>query len=169
MDRSAPPFRRAPRVQDPDAVRPEPRHLRDVRVPVYDRVTPGEPCRKPRLSSRRRTGDVDDADPRPFDLHDPLLRQRLAQRGLVHVPVHGVDRRKRAQLLEHREHHEVAGVHDQVGDGQLCRARVRKPPRAARQVCVGDDRDAGRQPTRNGDPTKSAVRDRFIEAANRTA
>src|SRR5205085_5463822 len=48
-------------------------------------------------------------------------------------------------------------------------ARVRQPPPAARQVCVGDDGDASRQPTWNGVPTRSAVRDGFIEAASRTA
>lgn len=58
---------------------------------------------------------------------------------------------------------------DQVGAAQLRKTSLRQPPPAARQVRVGDDGDAGRQPTRNGEPTKSAVRDGFIEAASRTA
>jgi hypothetical protein len=51
-------------------------------------------------------------------------------------------RAERLQLVEDLERGEVAAVDDQVGRGQLLPAAVRYAPLPARQVRVGDDRDA---------------------------
>src|SRR5438105_12387279 len=76
MDRCAPPLGRAAGIQDPDLA--EALDLRYVRVAVDDCVTAGEPSGEPRFPPRRRARHVDDPDPYALDLHDQLLRERLA-------------------------------------------------------------------------------------------
>ena len=62
--------------------------------------------------------------------------------GAVHIPVHAHHRRPdRLELAEHLERREVAGVQEQVGARDPLDARIRKPPRAPRQVRVGYDGD----------------------------
>jgi hypothetical protein len=66
-------------------------------------------------------------------------------------------------------------VDDQVGALELGDARLRQTSAPARQVRVGDDRDAGQragaspQPTLKGVPTRTLTREGFIAAARRTA
>ena len=71
----------------------EPLDLRDVRVAVDDRAAVLEPGRKPCLSPLARARVVNHPDPHGVDLDDPLLRQRLLQRLLVHVSGDGDDGR----------------------------------------------------------------------------
>ena len=61
--------------------------------------------------------------------------------GIVLVAVHRLDRRQRAQLVEHARGREVARVEDQPGAAEQREALVRQPARAARHVRVGEQRD----------------------------
>src|SRR4051812_49354723 len=98
--RSAP-LRRRAGIEDPHAV--VPRHLRQVRMAVDDRVA----ARKPRPQTRRATGgrpgDVHHPDPRAPHVDDALEREGLLERRLVLVPIHGFyGRPPRSKLLEER-------------------------------------------------------------------
>jgi len=137
-------------------------------VPVDDGVTTGKASREPLLPTRARPGDVHHPDPRAPGLDDEIARERLTQRGLVHVPEHRVYWPQRAQLVQHRLRDEVARVEDQVGPLEAPDALVRDSPRPARQVCVRDDGYAG-QRTTNGSPITVVDRSGFIDAANRIA
>jgi hypothetical protein len=91
---------------------------------------------------------VQQRDPRALDLDDVLPGQRVAHGRLVHVPVHALERRpERAQLLEERRRDEVPGVQDQIRGPQALDASLGEAARAARDVRVGDDGDAARQPS----------------------
>jgi hypothetical protein len=106
---------------------------------------------------------------RALHLDDPLDRKERLQRRLVRIAGDGLHRRpQRAKLLEERDGGEVAGVQDQVGGPQSLDARIRQPPRAPREVRVGDDRDE-RYRSVYGAPTRTVVRARFVAAATRTA
>ena len=64
------------------------------------------------------------------------------QRRLVDVAVDGRDGRpERLELVQHGDGGDVARVQDQVGGAQSGDAGVREPPRPARQMGVGDDRE----------------------------
>jgi hypothetical protein len=72
---------------------------------------------------------VDHRDPRLFDLDDALLRQQLAQSGLVGVAPDRLDRRaERLQLLEDCDRRDVAGVQDQIGGPKKLEALVGQSP-----------------------------------------
>ena len=117
--------------------------LRDVRMAVDDGLAVLEPRREPRLASHARSGVVDQADPEAADLDDVLSWQHGLQSRLVHVPAHALHRwPEGAELVEERRRDEVAGVQDEICAAQQLQARVRERPRAARQMCVGDDGDA---------------------------
>jgi hypothetical protein len=89
--------------------------LRHVRMPVDDRVAVLEPRGKPSLPPGPRPRVVDHPDPDALHLHDPLLRQQLLERRLVHVPADTFDRRPDAtQFLENLRRDEVASVQQQV-------------------------------------------------------
>jgi hypothetical protein len=92
---------------------------------------------------------VDHPDPNPADLDHAPLRERLAERGLVHVPVHRLNRAELAQLVEYGDRDDVAEVEDQIGLPAAAQTRIGEPPRAARQVRVRDDRDPGQLSSRN--------------------
>jgi hypothetical protein len=84
-----------------------------------------------------------------------------AQRGPEH-PKH----------VEERNRDEVAGVEDQVGVKQPLDACRRQPPRAARQVGIGDDGDerpGSIQPAWNGSLMKTLVRAAFVAAVSLSA
>jgi hypothetical protein len=106
---------------------------------VASRETRDEPFLPPGL----RAGDVHHPDQGAVDLDDPLLRQRRSQRGLVHVPVHALDRGERCQLLEHARGHEIAAVQNQLGPLELAQAFVGQPASPAREMSVRDDGDRG--------------------------
>ena len=116
--------------------------LRDVRVPVHDRVAVRKPRREPPLPAGVRPRNVRHADPHPLDLDDPLARQCLLEGGLVHVPVHALDGRPVApQILEGGHRDEVAAVQHEVCGAEQPDAFVGKRTLATRQVRVRDDRD----------------------------
>jgi hypothetical protein len=120
--------------------------LRNVRVAVDDGVAVlearGEAC----LPPEARPGVVDHPDADVFDLDDSLLWQRLFQRRLVHVSGDGFERRPDcAQLIEDARRDEVAAVQQELCPRDEPYALVRQRPRAARQMCVGDDGDAGQE------------------------
>ena len=68
-------------------------NLRDVRVPVDDRVAVLEARRQARLAPQPGPGIVNHPDPHAAHLDDVLLRKPLFQCRLVHVPVHALERR----------------------------------------------------------------------------
>jgi hypothetical protein len=86
---------------------------------------------------------VHHADFLPGDLDDPLARQRLAESGLVHVPVDAFDGgAERTELFAERGRREVAAVQDEIRRAEQSDACVGERSRSARQVRVGDDDDA---------------------------
>ncbi len=119
-----------------------PLDLRQVRMAVEHGVAAREAPNEALLPARTRAGNVDDPDPRPAGVHDELLRQQLPERGLVRIPVDGVDgRAEQAQLLEHGQRGEVAGVEDHVGRPQPVETCLGEPSGSPRQMRVGDRRD----------------------------
>ena len=119
-----------------------PRRFGHVRVAIDDGVTAGKERYQPLGPPRGRPGDVNNPDSRALDLHHSPLRQQLHQLGLVHVPVHRLDRREAAELLEHLHGDEVTRMQDQISLLELPQALGRQPAGAAREVRVGDDGDA---------------------------
>jgi hypothetical protein len=116
-------------------------------VSVDDGVAIRKPLNEPGLATESWARNMDEADPGLLDNDHAFLRQQLAQGELVGVAPDRLDRRaERLQLLERGDRRDVAGVKDQVGRPEQVEALVRQPPRAARQVGVGDDCDP-RQPT----------------------
>jgi hypothetical protein len=148
-----------------------------MRMPVDHGMARRKPRHEPRLSPLARAAVVNNPDPGASSLDDPLGRQERAQRRLVHVPVHGLDRAEAPKILEHADRNEVAAVHDQVRRLEPPNALVGQPAGATRHVRVGDDRDDQRAPsglfgsfgvpTANGSPTYVALRVAFISAAIR--
>jgi hypothetical protein len=108
---------------------------------VRDDVAVGEGGAEPLVSPVARAGVVDEPDAKALGFDHAPGGQRLAKGRLVHVPVHGLDRPDLAQVLEHRGGREVADVEDEIGGAEKAQAVVGKPPDAARQVCVADERD----------------------------
>jgi hypothetical protein len=137
--RRAPPLGRAAGIDDPNL--PVPLEVREVRVTVDDRVTAWEQGDEPFLPPGARACVVHEPDSYACHLDNPPFGKVRLQRGLVHVPVDGLDRRQRRQLVEHARGDDVTRVQDQVDLAEPQQALVRKPPRSARQVCVRDDRD----------------------------
>jgi hypothetical protein len=129
-------------IKDPEPAVPG--DLGQMRMAEDDPVAPGEARDQPGFPPGSRPRIVHDAEPGLPQLDHRLRRKERPQFRLVDVPVHGVDRRELAQLIEHAQRDEVAGVDDQVGRRELAQAGIRQPPRAARQVRVGEDRDARR-------------------------
>ena len=115
--------------------------LRQVRMPVDDRRASWKRCDEPRLPPRARPAVVDDPDPETADVDDVPARKKPPQLRVVHVPVHPLDGAELPQLVEEGARGEVAAVDDQVRRLQPSEALVRKAPRPARKVRVGDDRD----------------------------
>ena len=144
-DRRAAPFGRAAGVENPR--RPHSVGLRHVRVPVDDGAAIAETRSEPGLATDPRARNMDQTNPRLLDFDHAFLRQQLAQSRLVGIAPDGVDRRpQRAQLVEHRNGRDVAGMKDPVSGPQQLEALVGESPRTPRQMGVGDDRDS-RQPT----------------------
>jgi hypothetical protein len=96
------------------------------------------------MPSVTRARVVDEPDPKALGLDDLLGRQDAAERRVVHVPVDGLDGAELAQIFEHGGGREVADVEDEIGGLEEAEALVGKPPRAARQVGVADERDQRR-------------------------
>ena len=114
--------------------------LRHVRVAVHDHRAAGKASAKTMFASSAGTGVVHEADPHPFDLHDPPLGQRRLQVGVIHVPHHRLHRPERGQLLERTGGDDVAGVEHEVGFLQQPHALWRQSSSPARQMRVRDDR-----------------------------
>src|SRR5205085_7146734 len=81
------PLGRAARVEDPDVA--DALGLRQMRVPIDDRVAARETRDEPALTACRRSCDVDEADLRVLALDDALVRERLLEDRLAHVPEAG--------------------------------------------------------------------------------
>jgi len=86
MERPAPPLGRRARIEEPDA--PGPLDDRQVGMAEDDRIAARKPLREPIRAPGRRAGYVDHADASLSQLDNELLRQQLAQRRLVRIPVH---------------------------------------------------------------------------------
>jgi hypothetical protein len=100
---------------------------------------------------------VHHADSLPGDLDHSLARQSLAQAGLVHVPVHGFDRRAEgAEVFGERGRREVSRVQDDVRLPEQSDARIGERPRPAWQVGVRDDRDASQGASRTASTSLAA-------------
>jgi hypothetical protein len=144
MNGRTPTLRRRAGIEDPEML--EALHLRNVRMAVDHGITVLEACGEACLPSKARPGVVNHSDADVLDLDDLLLRQRLLQRRLVHVPVHALERRPdRTQLLEDARCDEVAAVQQKLGACDEPHALVRQRPRAPRQVRIGDDGDADQE------------------------
>lgn len=136
-------LRRAPGIEDP--LRPDTVELRKMRVPVQDRLAVWKPRRQPCFAPGPRPRVVHQSESPPVDLDNPLARESVRDRGLVHVAVHAFNRRpERLELRDERERDEVAEMQDQISRTEPLDASRWKPARAARQVRVGDDCDVRR-------------------------
>jgi hypothetical protein len=112
-------------------------------VAVGDGGAGREQLAQSRRALRRRSGVVDHPDPRRGDLDDPPLRQRGRELGVVRVAVDAEGGwSERLERPPDAERGDVAAVEEQVGADAELHATGRERPRAARQVRVGDDRDA---------------------------
>jgi hypothetical protein len=121
-------------------------HLWHMGVPVHKRIAVLEAGGEPSLPPQAWSCVVDDPDPYSLDLDDVLFRQGLLQLRLVHVPVDALDRRpERAQFLQEPNGHEVAAVQNELRALDQADALVRQRARAAREMRVRDDRDAGQE------------------------
>jgi hypothetical protein len=123
--------------------------LANVRVPVDDGSATRKPAHEARLAPLARAWDVDHADANAVHLDDVPLRECLAQRRLVHVPVDGFDRPEGAQLVQHGRCDDVAEMEDQVGCFTAANALVRQPACAPGQMRVRDDRNDSQSSSRN--------------------
>jgi hypothetical protein len=103
-------------------------------MPVDDRVAVRKLRAQARRAAGRRSRDVHHPDPEAApDLHDVLLRQPSLERRLVHVPVHGLDRRTgTVQRFENADRDEVAAVEDQISRATELDAARWKLARSAR-------------------------------------
>src|SRR5262245_6989611 len=93
--------------------------LRQMRVPVDDKLATRKQRGQTCSSAGARAGVVDDPDPVPGDIDDALCRQERSEFGVVHVPVDCLDRCEALELVEYLRGGEVAGVEDQVGPVEL--------------------------------------------------
>jgi hypothetical protein len=110
-------------------------------VAVGDHVATWERRGKAPVTRRGRTGIVHQANAKPLGLDLQALRQRGFHGRLVHIAVHGSDRTKPAELLEHIRRGEITHVQDEFCTLEEASARVGKAPRAAREMRVADERD----------------------------
>ena len=116
-------------------------------VSVGDDVAPGEPAAQPLVPPEPRAAVVHEPDAETFRLDDEALRKLTAELVLVHVPVHGVDRRERTQLGEDRGCREVADVQDPIRRREKPDARLGKAAASARKVRIAEERDQKRPST----------------------
>jgi rhodanese-related sulfurtransferase len=82
-------------------------------------------------------------DARAPELDDALFGERCPKVGIVHVPVHRLERPELPQHVERGRGGDVACVEDQVGSREELEAFGREPSGPARQMRVRDDRDPG--------------------------
>ena len=144
MRRCAPPLGRRAWIQYPQML--EPLDLRDVRVAVDDCAAILEPGGESCFSALARARVVDHADLHVVHLHDALLRQHLLQGLLVHVSGNGDDgRAELLQVLQDLRRDEVTGMKHEIGTGDQPHTLVGQRARPAREMCVGDDGDAGQE------------------------
>ena len=144
MGRRGPPLGRRAGVQDPEVL--EALDLRHVGVPVDDDLTVLEAGGQTRLAALALARVVDHPDPHPSHLDDSLPRQRFLQRGLVHVPGDGLERRPElSERIVELLRDEVAGMEQKIRGRDQANALVRQRTCSARQMGVGDDRDAGQE------------------------
>ena len=136
----------ATRVHDPDVFAGG--DLWEMGVAVGDDVTARERGAQPLVPSVTRARVVNEAEAKALGLDDPLGGKRPAKRGLVHVPVDGLDGAVLTQLLEHGGGGEVADMKDQLRRIEKAETVVGKSSPAVRQVRVADERDQKR-PSRN--------------------
>ena len=135
MGRRAPALGGRARIQHPEVL--EALDLRDVGVAVDDGIAVLEPGRESRLPPLPRPGVMDHADSESPHIDDALLRERLLQRLLVHVPGHTLERRPELrELLVELQRHEVAGMQHEVGLGHLADTLSGQRPRSAREMGV---------------------------------
>jgi hypothetical protein len=86
-------------------------------------------------------GVVHEPDPQALGFDHEASGQCLAQRGLVHVAVHGSNRSELLELLQHRCGRHVSGVEDELGPLEQAETLLWKAAGAARQVRIPDERD----------------------------
>jgi hypothetical protein len=110
-------------------------------MPIGDRVAAREGVGETSMPPGRTAGVVHEPDPEAAGLDHEASWQCVAQRGLVHVPVHRGDRSELLKLLEDRGPSHVSGVEDELGPLEQAQAPLRKAAGAARQVCITDERD----------------------------
>jgi hypothetical protein len=110
---------------------------------VDDRLALRKPRTKPLVAAVARAGIVNETqakaariDNRAFRKHGPKIRG-------VHVSVHRFHLGQFAKLREHAHGDEIPHVDDELRAGEHTDALVRKPPGAAREVCIADERDQG--------------------------
>ena len=110
-------------------------------MPVGDRVAPRKGVGEPRMPPGSTAGVVHKPDPQALGFDHEASGQCLAQRGLVHVAVHGSNRSELLELLQHRCGRHVPGVDDELGPLEQAQTLLWKAAGAARQVRIPDERD----------------------------
>ena len=100
-------------VHDPAACRVI--HLRVVRVAVGHQIATRKPRPESLVTPGGGTGVMREPDPQALRLNDEPLGQRRAKLRLVDVPVHRLDSREQAELLEDGGGSEVTDVQNQIG------------------------------------------------------
>lgn len=100
---------------------------------------PAQACQAPRGA----TAIVDEPQCKRSHFQHPLSGQARAQGGLVDVAVHRDHRRaQRLEIIEHGDGAQVTGMDDEIALARQGHATSGQPPLAAREVGVGDDRQA---------------------------
>jgi hypothetical protein len=114
-----------------------------MRMAVGDDVAAGEGSSEALRTSTCVPAIVDEPDPQALRGDDGALGEKLAERRLVHVSVHGLNGGELTELFQHGRGREVAHVQDQVGPLQHTEASLGEAARAARKVRVAEKRDQG--------------------------
>ena len=78
------------------------------------------------------------------DVAELLVGEKRPELGVVHVALHRGDGPVALEVQEHAHRREVAGVDDRVRRLQESQAFPRQGTRAARKVCVTEERDQKR-------------------------
>jgi hypothetical protein len=115
--------------------------LRNVGVSIDDRRAGGKRSAQPLLAADTRAGVVEHPDSDRLQLDDPTFGQNGAERVVVHVPDHRLDRPERAQVVEHACGDDIPRMQDDVGLLEQAQTLRRQPARTPRQMRVRDDRD----------------------------